>query len=117
MEKKYDVCIIGSGAGAGPVAYELALAGYQVLILEKGPWIKTKDFSKDEIVSSRRSVYTPNLKDEPQVIEKQNSEGEWIARSNFITGQDMWNGNCVGMNFILSLMHLLLRHEGLILQI
>ncbi|NPD85361.1 GMC family oxidoreductase [Lentimicrobium sp. L6] len=95
-EKKYDVCIIGSGAGAGPVAYELALAGHQVLILEKGPWIKTKDFSKDEIVSSRRSVYTPKLKDEPQVIEKQNSDGEWIARSNYETGQDMWNGNCVG---------------------
>lgn len=95
-EKKYDVCIIGSGAGAGPVAYELALAGYQVLILEKGPWIKTKDFTKDEIVSSRRSVYSPNLKDEPQVIEKQNSDGEWIAQSNYKTGQDMWNGNCVG---------------------
>lgn len=95
-EKKYDVCIIGSGAGAGPTAYELALAGFQVLILEKGPWIKTKDFTKDEIVSSRRSVYSPNLKDEPQVIEKQNSNGEWIARSNYETGQDMWNGNCVG---------------------
>lgn len=96
VEKKYDVCIIGSGAGAGPVAYELALAGCQVLILEKGPWMKTEDFTKDEIVSSRRSVYIPSLKDEPQVIEKQNSDGEWIARSNYETGQDMWNGNCVG---------------------
>ncbi len=95
-EKKYDVCIIGSGAGAGPIAYELSLAGFQVLILEKGPWIKTKDFTKDEMVTSRRSVYSPNLKDEPQVIEKQNLNGEWIARSNYETGQDMWNGNCVG---------------------
>jgi choline dehydrogenase-like flavoprotein len=94
--KKYDVCIIGSGAGAGPVAYELTKAGYKVLVLEKGPWIKTKDFNKDEIVSSRRSVYTPNLKDEPQVIEKKNDEGEWTALSNYISGKDMWNGNCVG---------------------
>lgn len=94
--KKYDVCIIGSGAGAGPVAYELSMAGYQVLVLEKGPWIKTKDFSKDEILTSRRSVYSPNLKDEPQVIEKKNAQGNWVARSNFETGQDMWNGNCVG---------------------
>lgn len=94
--KKYDVCIVGSGAGAGPVAYELALAGYQVVVLEKGPWIKTEDFVKDEIVSSRRSVYSSSLKDEPQVIEKKNEEGEWVAQSNYKTGQDMWNGNCVG---------------------
>lgn len=94
--KKYDVCIIGSGAGAGPVAYELSKAGFNVLVLEKGPWIKTKDFNKDEIVSSRRSVYTPNLKDEPQVIEKKNDDGTWLALSNFISGKDMWNGNCVG---------------------
>jgi choline dehydrogenase-like flavoprotein len=93
---KYDVCIVGSGAGAGPVAYELALAGFQVVILEKGPWIKTTDFAKDEIVSSRRSVYTSKLREEPQVIEKKNKEGEWIAQSNYTTGQDMWNGNCVG---------------------
>lgn len=95
-DQKYDICIVGSGAGAGPIAYELALAGYQVVVLEKGPWIKTEDFTKDEIVSSRRSVYISNLKDEPQVIEKKNEEGEWIAQSNYQTGQDMWNGNCIG---------------------
>ncbi len=95
-QNKYDVCIVGSGAGAGPVAYELSMAGYKVLVLEKGPWISTKDFTKDEIVSSRRSVYTSNLKYEPQVIEKKNREGKWVALSNYITGKDMWNGNCVG---------------------
>ena len=95
-KEKYDICIIGSGAGAGPVAYELSMAGYKVLVLEKGPWISTKDFTKDEIVSSRRSIYTSNLKYEPQVIEKRNHKGEWVAISNYITGKDMWNGNCVG---------------------
>ncbi|NOR87438.1 MAG: oxidoreductase, partial [Bacteroidales bacterium] len=94
--KIYDVCIIGSGAGAGPIAYELSMAGYQVLVLEKGPWITTKEFVKDEIVSSRRSVYSSNLKDEPQVLERKNRDGEWVALSNYITGKDMWNGNCVG---------------------
>lgn len=93
---KYDVCIIGSGAGAGPVAYELSKAGHKVIVLEKGPWIRTEDFTKDEIVSSRRDVYIPRLKDEPQVTETQNSEGQWEARSNHETGQNMWNGNCVG---------------------
>ena len=92
----YDVCVIGSGAGAGPVIYELSKAGYKVIVLEKGPWYRTKDFSKDEMVATRRSVYTPNLKDEPQVIEDLNDQGEWEAQSTYETGRDFWNGNCVG---------------------
>lgn len=105
--KKYDICIVGSGAGAGPVAYELSKAGYSVIILEKGPWIKTAQFNKDEIVAARRSVYTPNLKDEQHVIEQKNSKGEWIAKSTYETGRDFWNGNCVGgsSNFMSGYFH------------
>ena len=107
LESKYDVVIVGSGAGAGPIAYELSRAGKKVLVLEKGPWFKTDDFSKDEIVSSRRSVYTPNLKDEPQVIEEKNNRGEWVAKSNSETGRDFWNGSVVGgsSNFMSGYFH------------
>lgn len=92
----FDVCIIGSGAGASPVAYTLANAGYKVVILEKGPWFKTEDFSKDEMAFSRRSVYTPNLKDEQHVIQDINSDGDWIGEATFNSGWDFWNGNMVG---------------------
>ena len=104
---KYDVCIIGSGAGAGPVAYELALAGHSVCVLEKGPWIKTEDFSKDEMTATRRSVYTPNLADERHVIVKKNSKGEWRSKSTYRTGNDYWNGNIVGgsSNFMSAYFH------------
>ena len=96
MPKEYDICIVGSGAGAAPVAYELSKAGYRVVVLEKGPWIKREHFTKDEITAIRRSVYTPSLKDEPQVIESPDGLGGWIARSNYDTGNDFWNGNMVG---------------------
>lgn len=110
MEKKsnkYDVCIIGSGAGAGPIIYELSLAGYNVLVLEKGPWFRTKDFTKDEIVATRRSVYTPNLEHERHVIESLDAMGNWIGSSTYDTGNDWWNGNCVGgsSNFMSGFFH------------
>ena len=47
----YDVCVIGSGAGAGPIIYELSNAGLKVCVLEKGDIYNEKDFSKDEIVA------------------------------------------------------------------
>ena len=93
---KYDICIIGSGAGGGPIAYELSKNGYNVIVLEKGPWFKTKDLSKDEIVSTRRSVYTPPLQDEQHVIESKNADGEWESKSTYSTGRSFWNGNMVG---------------------
>ncbi|NQU33466.1 MAG: GMC family oxidoreductase [Bacteroidetes bacterium] len=94
--QKFDVCIVGSGAGASPIAYELSKKGHKVVVLEKGPWFKTKDFSKDEITTTRREVYTPRLEDEPQVIESKNDQGEWESKSTYATGKSFWNGNMVG---------------------
>jgi choline dehydrogenase-like flavoprotein len=34
--ERYDVIIVGSGAGGAAVAYKLARAGKRVLMLEKG---------------------------------------------------------------------------------
>jgi len=96
MSYDFDICVIGSGAGGAPIVYELSKAGKSVVVLEKGPWFKTEDFTKDEISCCRRSVYTPNLKDERHVLENQTSIGEWVAKSSYDTGRDFWNGNMVG---------------------
>ncbi len=93
---KTEVCIVGSGAGAGPIAYTLAKAGKKVLVLEKGPWFTEEDFSKDEISVARRSVYTPNLRDERHVLEDEDSEGDWKGKSTYATGRDFWNGSLLG---------------------
>ncbi|MDT8404161.1 GMC family oxidoreductase [Sulfuriflexus sp.] len=95
MSKVYDVCIVGSGAGGGPVALTLAEAGYSVLVLEKGPWFREEDFYKDELACCRRSVYTPKLQDEQHVIEDTGRDG-WEATPTAESGWDFWNGNCVG---------------------
>lgn len=107
MKKQYDIAIVGSGAGAGPIAFELSKAGFSVVILEKGPWIKTAQFTKDEIVASRRDVYVPTTIDEPQVIEWKNSDGKLIFKSNTHGGLNLWNGSCVGgsSNFMSGYFH------------
>ena len=96
MEQDYDVCVIGSGAGAGPVALTLAEAGRSLLVLEKGPWWTETDFYKDELACCRRSVYTPPLADEQHVIEDLDSDGDWVGEATSDSGWDFWNGNCVG---------------------
>src|SRR5262245_23261370 len=40
MGKRFDVIIIGSGAGGGTLARHLAPSGKSVLVLERGDWLK-----------------------------------------------------------------------------
>ncbi|MCW8955063.1 MAG: GMC family oxidoreductase [Sulfurimonas sp.] len=93
---KYDICIIGSGAGGGPVAYELANAGYKVVVLEKGPNYSEKDFTKDEVAVSRRSMYTPLLKDEQHVINDRDRDGVVTRYEGNEYNWSFWNGSMVG---------------------
>lgn len=103
---EFDVCVIGSGAGAGPIIYELCKAGKKVLVIEKGPWIKTKEFDKDEM-KVRRNYYSPNLKDEFHVIERQDKKGEWQKQTTYDSGWDWWKGSLIGgsSNFMSGYFH------------
>lgn len=103
---KYDVCIVGSGAGCAPIAYELCLAGYKVLVLEKGGFYQKEDFFKDEVGVCRRSTFTPRLDLEQHVIEELEST-EWVGTPTSQSGWDFWNGNIVGgsSNFMSGYFH------------
>ena len=96
MNQDYDVIVIGSGAGAGPVIFECAKAGKSVLVLEKGPWFNEEDFAKDELACCRHNVFTPELKDEQHVIEDTNSNGDWVSEATSESGWSFWNGSLVG---------------------
>lgn len=96
MSKDYDVCVVGSGAGAGPIISELSRSGKSVLVLEKGPWMTEQDFFKDEMACCRHSTYTPDLKDEQHVLEEETNDGNWISEATSESGWDFWNGNVVG---------------------
>ena len=107
----YDICIVGSGAGASPVAYTLANAGVKVLILEKGPWLTEKEFYKDELAISLRDSYNPDLTDEQHVIEEEyvRDDGStyWDGEATSDSGWSFWNGNVVGgsSNFMSGYFH------------
>jgi choline dehydrogenase-like flavoprotein len=50
-ELEADICIIGSGAAGGILAYELAKAhpDCQILVLERGQYVEPRHFSEDEV--------------------------------------------------------------------
>lgn len=92
----YDVCIIGSGAGGSPIAYELSNAGFNVVVLEKGKYYKEEDLNKDELAVCRRELFTPMLKDEQHVINERNADGSITRYEGSESGWNFWNGSMVG---------------------
>ena len=96
MKQAYDICIVGSGAGSAPIAYELSNAGYKVLVLEKGGDLKEEDVSKDELAISRRGLYTPNLKDERHIINKREEDGSITRYDGHEYSWSFWNGSMLG---------------------
>jgi len=44
-----DVCVIGSGAGGGLIAYEAAQRGLRTLVVERGPYVRGAQMNHDEL--------------------------------------------------------------------
>jgi len=110
-EVDFDICIVGSGAGASPVAYTMAKAGAKVLVLEKGPWLTEKEFFKDELAISIHDAYNPKLSEEQHVIEEEYEDEEgnsfWQGEATSDSGWTWWNGTVVGgsSNFMSGYFH------------
>jgi gluconate 2-dehydrogenase alpha chain len=61
-----DVVIVGAGAVGGVAALPLARAGLQVIGLEAGTWLTSRDFAPDELRN--------NVRGWPQAVQKANRE-------------------------------------------
>ena len=56
-----DVCVVGSGAGGGVVAAELAGKGLSVIVLEAGPGDQGADFDQRELNGTQRLYHGAGL--------------------------------------------------------
>jgi len=58
-----DFLIIGAGAAGGVVVKELSRSGFNVVVLEQGPYLRETDYSHDEI----RYTFQPGLTNDPKI--------------------------------------------------
>jgi choline dehydrogenase-like flavoprotein len=84
---EFDVCVIGTGAGGGVMIQELTAAGFRVVALQRGPFLKPGDFHDDELRTViRDEVFSPDQVETYRYDDKSPTE----------TGRFNYMANCVG---------------------
>ncbi|MBV8551854.1 MAG: GMC family oxidoreductase [Acidobacteriaceae bacterium] len=69
-----DFVVIGAGAAGGVVAKELATSGFQVVVLEQGPYLRAKDFTHDEVDVLFRAALINDPKKQPNTFRRTPNE-------------------------------------------
>jgi choline dehydrogenase-like flavoprotein len=60
-----DFVIVGAGAAGGVMARELSQAGFRVVVLEQGPYLRAADFKHDELAIGAMSALTNDWHTQP----------------------------------------------------
>ncbi|GMK37728.1 hypothetical protein PCCS19_07820 [Paenibacillus sp. CCS19] len=60
LRDRYDAVVIGAGAGGSVAAAVLAEAGLQVLVVERGSWLRYSEVGRDHLRNHRLSHYGHN---------------------------------------------------------
>src|SRR3954471_19364379 len=85
-----DIVVIGSGAGGGAIAAELAEGGRSVIVIEEGGYYQQPDFTSnppDMIRKLYRNAGTAVIRGRPNIIF---SEGRCVGGSTVINGGMSW---------------------------
>jgi len=69
-----DFALVGAGAAGGVIAKELSAAGFRVLALEQGPYLKERDFEHDELKYIRQWAVSNNYKRQPNTFRRDEKE-------------------------------------------
>jgi choline dehydrogenase-like flavoprotein len=69
-----DFLIVGAGAAGGIIAKELATAGFRIVVLEQGPYLKERDFEHDEIKYLRQWAISNDYSRQPNTFRRSEKE-------------------------------------------
>ena len=69
-----DFVVVGAGAAGGVVARELSRAGFSVVVLEQGPYLRAADFGHDELATVQLEAITNNHHSQPNTFRTSESE-------------------------------------------
>jgi choline dehydrogenase-like flavoprotein len=90
LRESADVVVVGSGAGGGAVAAELAEGGLSVILVEEGGYYTERDFTSQPpamIKKLYRNAGTAVIRGQPNIIF---SEGRCVGGSTVINGGMSW---------------------------
>lgn len=75
-----DFLVIGSGAAGGVMAKELSTAGFSVVVLEQGEYVKEKDFSHDELGVAYHNAIANDPKLQPNTFRAKASDNAKVEQ-------------------------------------
>jgi choline dehydrogenase-like flavoprotein len=74
-----DFVIVGSGAAGGVLAKELSAAGFDVVVMEQGPWEQPAQFTHDELAVERELVMLNKAFEPHQTFRRSTSESAALS--------------------------------------
>ena len=69
-----DFVVVGAGSAGGVMARELSRAGFRVIVLEQGPYLRTADFRHDELGVIQLAALTNDFHTQPNTFRASESE-------------------------------------------
>ena len=83
-DEEVDFLIIGAGAAGGIMAKELSTAGFSVVVLEQGPYLREQDFEHDEIKYTVLDAMTNHLPRQPHTYRTSGAQTAKVPKQKII---------------------------------